>query len=175
MRINFYGGPGTGKSTMSALVFAELKKRGISVEQVQDYVKQVAYDGKDITKFDQLYFFAKQLNKEHALLKSDVEVVVTDTPILLTVCYAMQKDFPEVESLEKIANAFDLEYPSINIFLSRGGKEYKRIGRFETEMEARIIDDIIYGLLKKNNVKFSVFKHYDFESIMDYIAEKLGM
>jgi adenylylsulfate kinase-like enzyme len=32
--INFYGGPGSGKSTMAAAVFAELKSRNVEVELV---------------------------------------------------------------------------------------------------------------------------------------------
>ena len=44
-RINIYGGPGVGKSTLAASIFAFMKKRGDNVELVQEFVKQFAYLG----------------------------------------------------------------------------------------------------------------------------------
>ncbi len=37
--INFYGGPGTGKSSMAAAIFSNLKNEGINAELVTEYAK----------------------------------------------------------------------------------------------------------------------------------------
>ena len=39
MRINFLGGPSSGKSTTAAWLFAQLKDRQASIELVTEYVK----------------------------------------------------------------------------------------------------------------------------------------
>lgn len=37
--INLFGAPGAGKSTGAAIVFAELKKRGVNAELVTEFTK----------------------------------------------------------------------------------------------------------------------------------------
>ena len=175
MRINIFGGPCVGKTTLASHLYAKLKARGINIEHVPDYVKMWAYEGKKIMPFDQLYFLAKQMRSEMDLLNNGVDVVLTDCPLLLTVCYATKYGFPDVKALESICAEFDCEHPSINIYLRRDGQDYTQIGRYENEMEAVIMDDIIYGMLQKNQVEFKVFDHYDYDAILDYILAELGL
>ena len=44
--INFYGGPGIGKSTMAAKMFAALKTAGVKTELVGEFAKDLVYDRK---------------------------------------------------------------------------------------------------------------------------------
>lgn len=44
--INIIGGPGLGKTTMAALIFANLKKKGFIVEYVQEYAKKLVWQKK---------------------------------------------------------------------------------------------------------------------------------
>lgn len=85
--INLYGGPGTGKSTTAAWLFALLKARGINAEYVQEYVKQWAWEERQPVKYDQFYFFGKQSRKEYSLFKN-VDVIITDSPVSLSSYYA---------------------------------------------------------------------------------------
>lgn len=39
--INFFGGPGCGKSTMASRLFSELKSKGVKCEYVTEYAKDV--------------------------------------------------------------------------------------------------------------------------------------
>ena len=50
--ISLHSGPGTGKSTSAAQLFAELKQRHCSVELVREYVKKWAWEGRKISGFD---------------------------------------------------------------------------------------------------------------------------
>ena len=42
--VNLYGGPGTGKSTTAAALFAEMKIRGVNCEYIQEYAKDKAWE-----------------------------------------------------------------------------------------------------------------------------------
>lgn len=42
--VNLFGGPGTGKSTLSANIFARLKMDGVDVEMAPEYVKEVVWE-----------------------------------------------------------------------------------------------------------------------------------
>lgn len=84
--INLYGGPGCGKSTLAADVYAHLKRGGASVELVREYVKDWAWRGTSVGRWDQPYLIAKQLRAESALY-GKVEFIITDSPILLATVF----------------------------------------------------------------------------------------
>lgn len=46
--INLFGAPGAGKSTGAAIVFAELKKRGVNAELVTEFAKDKTWEGNAI-------------------------------------------------------------------------------------------------------------------------------
>lgn len=85
--INFYGGPAIGKSTMAAMVFAELKSRGITAELVGEFAKDLVYDKSYNTMADQHYVFAMQAHRLWRLANYGTEVAVCDSPLLLTMAY----------------------------------------------------------------------------------------
>ena len=62
-RICIYGGPGSGKSTLAAEMYSLLKKKKRSVELVREWVKNWAYQNKNIKSFDQVLIFANQLHQ----------------------------------------------------------------------------------------------------------------
>lgn len=139
--INLFGGPGSGKSTTAAAIFAALKNRGVRAELVREYVKGWAWEGKAVGRYDQPYICAKQM-KEEARLYGKVDVIVTDSPLWLQAYYAekyaqhlrvtdMIRSFTESASLEGVRQ--------VNYLVIRT-KEYDAHGRYETEAQARTID-----------------------------------
>ena len=59
--VNFYAGPGAGKSTGAAYIFAKLKMKGIDSEYVSEYAKdRVWQDDQFPLKYCQLYVTSKQ-------------------------------------------------------------------------------------------------------------------
>lgn len=142
--INLYGGPGTGKSTGAALLFAAMKNAGLNAELIQEYVKGWAWEGRHPTPLDQFYFFGKQSRKEYVLFNK-VDQIITDSPLSLCAFYAtlygteQQKViFPEmVKSYYSIAKGEGHEY--IHVWLNRV-KPYNPKGRFQNEAEANAID-----------------------------------
>jgi nicotinamide riboside kinase len=172
-RINFIGGPGIGKSTIASYVYSHLKRDGFDVELIDEFVKAWAYEGKPITSYDQLFIFANQIRKEEIILRNDVDFIITDSPIILTVSYAKKHHFAEWESLQKIHDDFEKEYSSLNVVLRRQGVEYEQSGRFETQEEAESMDRFIKKHLKEHNMTFVEINARYWHKIYDYVKNAL--
>ncbi len=154
-RINFYGGPGVGKSTLAALTYGWLRQHGHSAELVQEWIKDWAYLGREIKSFDYVYTFANQLHMEDRLLQAGVKWVVTDSPILLQCVYALHHKMKAANELWKIAKRFETAYPSINFVVARPQYAvYEQAGRYETLDQAITMDKFIVTCLHEWHVPF---------------------
>jgi adenylate kinase family enzyme len=61
--VNLFAGPGSGKSTFCASVFAKLKILGIDSEMSLEYAKDIVWE-ESYQKLDhQIYIFGKQLHR----------------------------------------------------------------------------------------------------------------
>ncbi len=142
-RICFYGGPGVGKSVLAAKVYAELSRAGVvSVELVREFCKQFAYEGKKLDEYDQVYTFANQLWAEHRLFKAGIEVIVTDSPVLLQCMYTAILDEDIAAHISDVAIRYEQKYEALN-FLVQRTVPYRRQGRYQDEpllgeLDARI-------------------------------------
>ena len=148
--INLYGGPGTGKSTTAAALFALMKLNGYSVELVTEYAKQLVWDDREHTLANQGYVFAKQ-NHKLAMLRGKVDYIVTDSPLPLSAIYGLVNGYyPSFK--DYCLDVFD-SYENINFFLTRV-KKYVTSGRTQTESEAVEIDQIVRGFLSENAIDY---------------------
>lgn len=148
MRVNFIAGPGAGKSTTVARVFSELKELKYSIEHVTEYVKSWTYIKRGVKEFDQIYIFAKQQQAEYKFLSNGVKNVITDSPTFLSVFYSKMYISQEMsDAIWKLCELYDAKYPVYNIFLERGNKTYDSNGRYQTEDEAREMDNIMWNQL----------------------------
>lgn len=153
MRINIFGGPGIGKSATAAWLFSELKQRDINVELVTEYAKTWAWEKRKIACYDQVYIFGKQLRAEDRLLRQGVHVV-TDSPLMLQLCYAFRDHAPFAADLLSICLRFEEEHPVTNIVLARTDRPYIQTGRYETLEEARNVDGMVEAMLINTNRPF---------------------
>lgn len=144
--VNFYAGPGTGKSTVAAHVFALLKWQGMNVEMALEYAKDKVWEESFGVLSNQMYVLGKQLHRVHRLT-GKVQVVLTDAPLGHSLFYG------ETETPEFKAMVLDLmsRQNSLNIFLERT-KPYNPAGRYQTEDEAKAIDVRMKALLDENKI-----------------------
>ena len=151
LAINLYGGPGTGKSTMAAAIFAELKFRDFNVEVVQEFAKDLVWENRMATFSDELYVFAKQAHRVQRL-NEKVEIIISDSPLIMKLNYLKPE---EVNFRNLVIEEFN-KYNNVNIFLKRI-KLYNPNGRYQTEEEAKQLDTNIKHILEDNNIEHHVF------------------
>jgi len=145
--INFFGGPGCGKSTMAAAVFAELKTRSVNVELVTEYAKKKVWEEAYKVFECQMYVCAKQVYNMF-IVAQHVDIIVTDSPIILGAAYTGGD-----RMLDDILLREHDKFENINILLERA-KDYNPKGRMQTEEEAKEKDELIKKILIERQVSY---------------------
>ncbi len=169
--LNIYGGPGAGKSTVAAGVFYKLKMQHRSVELVTEFAKDLVYAGTLNSLIDQQeYIFAEQNYRLHRL-RDNVELAITDSPILLCTVYA-QRDYPCLQEFIELVKATDKTYDNVNIFLERPDV-YSKSGRNQNFEEAQEVDTQLKSMLELNIIPFNVFQTGP--NVVDEIIETTGV
>lgn len=129
--INLYGSPGAGKSTTAAETFVKLKRAGRKVEYLTEYAKQLVYHDRLNTLQEQVYVFAKQMHHLDSLIDK-VDIVVTDSPLMLSSLYAPLY-YPS--AFHELVRYLYHRYHNINVWVNRV-KPYMQYGRVQTEEES---------------------------------------
>lgn len=148
--INFFAGPGAGKSTLCAAVFAELKFRGINCEMALEWVKDMIWEESTKVIENQFYVFGQQ---QHRLkrLNGKVDYIVTDAPILNSLIYDAKGD----TDFEKIIIKVNSEVENINFFVNRA-ESYTEKGRIHSLEEALDLDRRIINMLMEQKQEFTL-------------------
>lgn len=179
-RISLFGGPGISKSTTAAYLFSSFKhisvttNSGFTSELVQEYVKAWAYEKRCPSGFDQWFLFTQQVRAEELPLKNGVRYIITDSPLILNVFYARKYAVPGWQFLFGLALEFEKKYPSYNLLLERGDRQYVKSGRFETEEEAKDIDKELEEFLSTNNIVYKKVKSSSLKEREDLLFSVVG-
>ena len=148
--INFFSGPGAGKSTTAAALFTLLKlHQGIECELVTEYAKDLVWEERHHTLNNQNYVFSQQHHRIWRVAQK-VDIVITDSPFLLGNIYNRENTTDKFKA--HVLEEFN-SYNNLNFFIERK-KRYVELGRNRTESEAKKIDAFIKGYLSENNVYF---------------------
>ena len=132
--VNLFAGPGAGKSTGAAFLFAFLKLFKVNVELVTEFAKELAWEGdKEFMSRNQLYITGQQVRRMIRLV-GKVDVIITDSPIEMAAFYTEEPTLKQLckEEGAKFSNRLDF-------FIERT-KEYNPSGRNQTFEEAKEID-----------------------------------
>jgi adenylate kinase family enzyme len=164
--INLFGGPGSGKTTMAAALFHELKILHYSTEIVSEFAKDMILEHNPQSLDNQFYITGNQAYRQWcASLVYDY--VIIDSPILLGAIYNKNKN------ISNEFNAFLLKYHNefnnINIYIKREENwNYNTKGRLHNIEESLNKDKEIYDFLVNNNIEF-----YEVNKLENNIAQKI--
>lgn len=170
--MSLYGQPSAGKSTLGAVTFAKLKMMGVNCELVTEFAKDKVWEKNNQALSNQIYIFAKQYYRV-SRCASQVDVVVTDSPLFLSPFY--NKD-PEIdEPLKQLAYIISNKYDNLNYFVKRV-KKYNPIGRLQTEAESDQIGVRIKEMLRAYNIDFKEVNGdlMSADIIVQHVIEHLG-
>lgn len=148
--VNLFAGPGVGKSTTAARIFAELKMHGVNCEMALEFAKDKVWEESFKTIDDQIYIFGKQFHKIWRL-KDKVDVIICDSPLPISIVY----DKENSEALHTLIMEQFNKFDNYNVLLTRSG-EYQKEGRVQTEEEAKGVDEIVKKVLKDYNIVHTV-------------------
>lgn len=144
--VNLYGGPGSGKSTLMASIFSELKLNGVNCEMAPEFAKEKVWEGSLDVLSNQLYIFGKQHHTTFRLLNK-VDVVITDSPIILSLYYGKKCS----KTFKKLVLEEHNKLNTVNIFVDRI-KKYNPKGRLQTLAQAKQIDKELLEILNSNGI-----------------------
>jgi adenylate kinase family enzyme len=169
--VNLAGSPGAGKSTGAAKIFSELKMLGINCELVGEVAKDITWEHNMTALSCQEYVFGKQ-SYRLARCRNDVDVIVTDSPLPLTIIYTQN---PAIKKplTDLVMAVFD-SYDNINFFINRT-KPYNPKGRNQTAEESDAISEEIKELYKNLNISYTEINGdtEGYEKVINLICKKL--
>ena len=166
--VNLFGGPGVSKSTNMALVFGKLKTKGINAEMAPEYAKALVWEKRHVALSEQQYIIAKQIYWVTRLV-GQVDVVVTDSPILFGLIYGKQ---PNKYWKQHVLSTFK-SWNTCNFLLQRDPDKhlYVEKGRTQTEEEAVAVDKDIEVLLQAEGIHYWPVRVRESDKTADAIVE----
>lgn len=157
--INFFGGPGIGKSSIAAGLFSEMKKDNKSVELTYEFPKVITWEENKSAIRDQFYITANQ-HRNISRLYGKVDYIIVDSPIILGLLYKTRYDetpvYPSMfydETFDEFVVSLFKKYRNLNIFLERN-EGYDPAGRFQDYEDAINADSELKNILIYNNIDY---------------------
>ena len=169
--VNLFGAPGAGKSTGAAYIFSHLKMHGINAELVTEFAKDKVWEGSKAVFENQAYIFGKQYFRI-SRCADQVDVIVTDSPLLLSILYNNDEDLGG--TFDAVVRRVAKKYNSKNYYLKRV-KDYNPSGRFQTEEESDEIAVELKRLLDREDVEYKIRRGdvIGYEQIIEDIIKEI--
>lgn len=147
--VNFFGAPGSGKSTAALGLANEMKRAWLNCEYVPEFAKDQVWAETSHLLSKQNWVFA---NQEFRLscLAGKVDFAIVDSPLLLS-SYYVPANYPE--SFKQLCFDFFRSYDNVNFFINRSHK-YSAIGRLQDEGESDAIASAMKAFLVENDIGF---------------------
>ena len=170
--VNLYGPPGAGKSSGAAHIFSELKMAGVNAELVTEFAKDKVYEQSKKVFENQAYIFGKQYFRI-TRCKDDVDVIVTDSPLPLSIIY--NNDPILGESFNQVVRDVQNSFDNMNYFVFRV-KKYNPKGRFQTEKESDKLSQEILDFMSAEGISFCPINgdREGYDKVVADILKRLG-
>lgn len=149
--INLLGGPGAGKSTLAAQVFAQMKTKGEDVELVTEFAKDLVWNQARMD--NQVAILGEQDNRLYRLV-GKVKYVITDSPIILGGLYATGRHL-DPHFMNHLLWAHRTYYNQ-NFLLKRApSQNYSEVGRNQTHDGALELDTKIKAFVERFGIDYT--------------------
>jgi len=162
--VNLIAGPGAGKSTMAAHVFAELKWMEVNCELVTEFAKEKVWEKSFHVMENQIFLYA---NQHHNITRvaENVDVVITDSPLILSAFYGKKHGEKFVDFVIDNFKSFW----NLNFLLMRK-KSFCESGRIHNEDQSREIDRVLKEIMDKNKINY-----ISLSGTKDSVSDVLGI
>jgi hypothetical protein len=171
--INLISGPGVGKSTTAAQLFAALKMKKQQAELVQENAKQLVWT-KNFETLNNQYQVSHDQYKVFKSIVDEVDFTVTDGSLIHGLAYNItnQNNISNIDKTKEAILTWFSQFNNFNIFIERRKcSTYDTIGRIESFEEAKIVDNILLKELDENNIPYLIINIDDID--IESIAEQL--
>jgi hypothetical protein len=167
-RICLFGGPGAGKSTTAHWLMWRLKSIGQNAEMSREWIKRWAYARRPVDRItDQVIVMGRQIEEELEAIATGC-IVVTDSPVLLQAAYAEHQQ--DIERAVMIERHFQAKFPTCNIFMQRGRRQFNQAGRWENAGVAGAKDVEALCLLTDHKFPYFVCDTDDHDTLWKIIT-----
>ncbi len=164
--INLFGAPGAGKSTAAHGIVSELKMLGAEVEMATEYAKILKFTDRHYDASRQIHVFAKQEYMLDVFRSSNIEFVVTDSPLLNSIIYKPEHYYKSFDAF--VFDVFN-SFSNINFLLKRQ-HPYSTVGRWQSEAEAEPIHERIETILKSNLIAYKTFSNGTKSAVKEIVS-----
>lgn len=171
-KINLYGSPSSGKTTLASQIFAEMKSKHHNIAYVQEYSKDLVYQGVDmrfLPENERLLILAEQFRREN-ILKDKVDYIVTDSPMLLTAYYHQDPSKKEDWSYAKDIVLRHLDKDEIHLWLEPV-ENFEVEGRSHNEDESLKISEELFDYLLSTGIKLTSIRGTPEERLQRAMSE----
>lgn len=170
--INFFGAPGSGKTTAAAEAFVHAKKKGYSAHLVLEYVTELILQGNlEAVKNQKMLFEEQQRRINIAYPKTDF--IMVDSPLLLGIVYQRHWNKVSDTAFEKQVLDTHKLYNQTNVLLKYNPKYYSQKGRVTSMQDSFAIEQLIKTVLQETQTPFvEINDMEELENCIDNIIEK---
>ena len=118
--INFWGGPGAGKTTTAAGLFSILRHKGnCNLELVTEFATDLCFEQARENLKDQTYLLGNQFHRLWRAEKVGVDVVITDAPIGLNKIYGQLYKQTYMDEMDALVAKLNAQHEQIDILMHR--------------------------------------------------------
>lgn len=168
--INFFGSAGAGKSTQALGLAYNLKMKGLKVEYISEYAKELVFSNcSHILLSEQLHVYSEQIFKMRIRSNLNLDYLVTDSPTLLSLYYGEKYGANSKELSALILSEYN-SYENINYFLNRNAP-FDPVGRIQNEKESDNDSIELEHFLNLHKISFESYQSND--SLSGYLTYKI--
>lgn len=141
--VEFFAGPGSGKTTMASGLWSSLKAEGYICEFVREYAQELIFQGRSWLLSEQVIVNAGQLEKYAQLRHARCPLAIADSSGTLGRIYSDPGDSVNTHLRNLIDEYYASRLRVLKVFVRRV-KRYTSFGRGSSEELARSRDERIY-------------------------------